>query len=379
MNVGIIYLIQPAELLGTSRYKVGCSKKNTLDRCRSYKKGSRYIAILEVVDPLLIEKDIKEHFTKKFKLIAGTEYFEGEERIMLSDFLKKVFRHKSAMMGKMRRLSENKQEVPKMEEVHSVFKNWKEDVSFGGKKQLFLADISDHKMHIKYICHQKLEEESVDLDYFPEYLGLLIENKVIEHGKIYNLHSRKFLKVVNSYKVGVNIEPWQYIEALIRSFKKAKLTPSSKVKCILLSNAMMNNAVHCNLIQNSLYFNFFSNIEQVQEKFSFLSINGKNYDSLRIRSFMPSRLAFRNCSHAYYLINEDNRYIGIHQTAKTLPIDDVEHLTDRSTSLWSCNRDKCEEILMEMGEKFSKLVSGKKCLNMNPNTHHLLKSFFLDF
>ena len=27
MNKGIIYLIQPCELVGTSRYKIGCSKK----------------------------------------------------------------------------------------------------------------------------------------------------------------------------------------------------------------------------------------------------------------------------------------------------------------------------------------------------------------
>lgn len=32
MNKGIIYLIQPSELVGTNRYKIGCSTKTSLDR-----------------------------------------------------------------------------------------------------------------------------------------------------------------------------------------------------------------------------------------------------------------------------------------------------------------------------------------------------------
>ena len=37
---GIIYLIQPKELLKTCRYKIGCSKKHSLDRCKNgYKSG----------------------------------------------------------------------------------------------------------------------------------------------------------------------------------------------------------------------------------------------------------------------------------------------------------------------------------------------------
>lgn len=37
--MGIIYLIQPAELVGTNRYKIGCSKKDDLSRLTTgYKK-----------------------------------------------------------------------------------------------------------------------------------------------------------------------------------------------------------------------------------------------------------------------------------------------------------------------------------------------------
>lgn len=32
MNKGLIYLIQPKELIGTNRYKIGCSRKNDFKR-----------------------------------------------------------------------------------------------------------------------------------------------------------------------------------------------------------------------------------------------------------------------------------------------------------------------------------------------------------
>ena len=85
--MGTIYLIQPAELVGTNRFKIGCSNTNNLERCKKgYKKGSRFINIMECKEPFKIEKEIKKVFNDKFKLIAGKEYFEGNE-----EDIKKVF------------------------------------------------------------------------------------------------------------------------------------------------------------------------------------------------------------------------------------------------------------------------------------------------
>ena len=73
-----IYLIQPAELIGTQRYKIGCSKKNNFERCSiGYKKGTRFMDIRECDDPFTVEREIKTRFNTKFQLIAGKEYFEG--------------------------------------------------------------------------------------------------------------------------------------------------------------------------------------------------------------------------------------------------------------------------------------------------------------
>lgn len=88
-TTGIVYLIQPAELVGTNRFKVGCSSKNTLERVqKGYRKGTRYLYICECEHPFVFEKKIKHTFNTLFKLIAGTEYFEGDESNITECFRK---------------------------------------------------------------------------------------------------------------------------------------------------------------------------------------------------------------------------------------------------------------------------------------------------
>jgi hypothetical protein len=83
---GIIYLLQPAELVGTNHYKIGCSKKNNLDRLKSYKIGTRYIDIRECSNPHDVETKVKDSFKNKFTLVAGTEYFKGNEIDIKKEF-----------------------------------------------------------------------------------------------------------------------------------------------------------------------------------------------------------------------------------------------------------------------------------------------------
>ncbi len=95
MNKGIIYLIQPCELVGTNKYKIGCSLKTDLSRCyKGYKKGSRYINIMECEEPLLLETKIKNVFNDKFTLIAGREFFEGNEDDIFTEFVNLVIKHR---------------------------------------------------------------------------------------------------------------------------------------------------------------------------------------------------------------------------------------------------------------------------------------------
>jgi hypothetical protein len=41
---------------------------------------------MECINPFDLEKNIKKIFNEKFKLIAGYEYFEGNEEIMKNEF-----------------------------------------------------------------------------------------------------------------------------------------------------------------------------------------------------------------------------------------------------------------------------------------------------
>jgi hypothetical protein len=86
--MGIIYLVQPAELVGTSRFKIGRSSKNNLIRVRNgYKKGTRYLSIILCGNKdCEIEKEIIIEFNNNFKKIAGNEYFEGDEYDMIKLF-----------------------------------------------------------------------------------------------------------------------------------------------------------------------------------------------------------------------------------------------------------------------------------------------------
>ena len=66
---GIIYFIQPVEFLGTNIYKIGCSGKNNMVRCKTgYKSGTDYILIMKCADPFEVEKELIARFSEKFRL-----------------------------------------------------------------------------------------------------------------------------------------------------------------------------------------------------------------------------------------------------------------------------------------------------------------------
>ncbi len=97
MSEGIVYFIQPSELVGSNRFKIGCSKSPNLKRCNTgYRNGSRYICIMESPNPMKIEAQIKLVFKTQFKLISGTEFFEGDELLMLESFNKIIIEYKKS-------------------------------------------------------------------------------------------------------------------------------------------------------------------------------------------------------------------------------------------------------------------------------------------
>jgi len=84
---GLLYLIQPAELVGTQRYKIGYSKNNDIAKFRKdYKKGSRILDVYEYERAPLLVSEIRNSFNNKFKLVAGRTYYEGNENDIKKNF-----------------------------------------------------------------------------------------------------------------------------------------------------------------------------------------------------------------------------------------------------------------------------------------------------
>jgi hypothetical protein len=80
-----VYLVQPVELVGTNRYKIGMSSLGNLTRVRSYKNGTRYLCIFEKPNALAIEKNLKRAFNGRYKLIGGNEYFQADDESEMID------------------------------------------------------------------------------------------------------------------------------------------------------------------------------------------------------------------------------------------------------------------------------------------------------
>lgn len=86
MEEGIIYLVQPAELVETDRFKIGFSSKPTLDWKNKYQQGSRFICLMESPGCPILKNIICAQFKKKYDMIAGPDCFEGDEKEIIQDF-----------------------------------------------------------------------------------------------------------------------------------------------------------------------------------------------------------------------------------------------------------------------------------------------------
>jgi hypothetical protein len=96
MDTGIVYLIQPCELIGTERYKVGYSKHHDMRRIiHGYNSGSIVIFVMSCKNPLEIEKEIKKQFKEKFKLISGNEFFEGNINLIKKKFIEIIINNEN--------------------------------------------------------------------------------------------------------------------------------------------------------------------------------------------------------------------------------------------------------------------------------------------
>jgi len=91
-NQGYLYLLQPRVLIGVhndsgdERFKIG--RGQTIDRpLHGYRKGTEIICVIKVNDYRNFESILKKEFNKKFKCVAGCEFFEGDRSEIIRTFL----------------------------------------------------------------------------------------------------------------------------------------------------------------------------------------------------------------------------------------------------------------------------------------------------
>ena len=329
MNKGLIYLIQPSELVGTERYKIGMSNNPNLDRCKNgYKKGSRYICIMECIEPLILEGNIKKQFNEKFKLIAGNEYYEGNEKDILNTFNNLVMEYNnSSIINK--KIDEfdydnsDKDEID-IDEIKEEFENYKEDIEFGGTKKLIKIYINQHHIgdnverddyiiKFKYIYYKELEEYNLYIDnindYPFNYIKKIIDKQIIQNGNIYDLNNTIFQKKINQYKKIYNnvifsnetndkiIKNQQYFNSL----EKNTIEYLFEIDCLI-------NDISCCSYYNKYSFSFYPCFSD--NNFEIYKLDEKYYDYLYLRKYIPYCIEFNKITKNYYVINRDYEYIG---------------------------------------------------------------------
>ena len=85
--MGIVYLIQPTELVGTDRYKLGCSRESCTRRVDlGYNDGTVVHLVEHVDDPFEVERALVQRFNDRFSRVGGREFFAGDVKQMLKCF-----------------------------------------------------------------------------------------------------------------------------------------------------------------------------------------------------------------------------------------------------------------------------------------------------
>ena len=223
MNKGLIYLIQPSELVGTKRYKIGMSNNLNLDRCKNgFKKGSRYICIMECIEPLILEGNIKKQFNEKFKLIAGNEYYEGNEKDILNTFNNLVMEYNNSYVinkkidkiNKFDYVNLDKDEID-IDKIKEEFENYKEDIEFGRTKKI--------NQYNKIYNNVIFSNENITLLYNKIYNNVIFSNetnnKIIKNQLYFNSLEKntinKFIRFNNtSYIIKIYANEIKYSSTL---------------------------------------------------------------------------------------------------------------------------------------------------------------------
>lgn len=380
MNKGLIYLIQPEELIGTKRFKIGCSSKTNLDRLKNYKKGTRHILIMECYNPFSLEKIIKQKLNEKFKLIAGKEFFEGEELILKHEVIDIIINYDNKKLYDNNNFNivdikiDDEIDNDKLKEIENNFIDFREDYNFGGKKHLIKILIRhnyalNYNINFLYISKYEIDSYEIfidDLSSDPyKFFKKLINNKIIENNKIYDLNNKSFIKKINNCKTKINNVILS--KKIIEKFNNFQPYYNSKLSS-LFSDSIINNSFCDSLDKNTFLIS-----DSKDDTLKVFKLLNKYYDYLYLREFIPYVIEYNQDS--FYTINRDYVYIGINTKCNPDENRKWERLclfNDNNPCWIYNNKIESEKNFLKIKTQFKDITKNKKWLNLDINTEQLI-------
>ena len=351
--IGGVYLVQPTELIGTNRYKIGCShKRSPEERINSgYHKGTKKILIFPSNNAKEVEKKIISSFDITFNKIAGNEYYEGDINLMVAEFTK-IYNYyndfnnneniKSAIIIQkyFKKFLEKKyEELNKWicEDVKLNFNNYLQDYVLGGNKLLinfysnsnsynnkyeynieitYIDDI-DYNYKNKKIDIYDYKDKQIDIStkdflindhckYNLKYCNKLL--KIFKNNEIYDLNDKNLIKIINSKKEKINVKGLDINK--IKNYRNSdSLYKFEKIEQIFQYELIINDYIHCSVLEKDA---FRINLENDQSGVGATILNLNNnwidFDYLRIN--IPYVVCINSNKKEIYIQNRDYCYFG---------------------------------------------------------------------
>ena len=184
--MGYIYLIQPAELHETNKYKVGCSTLSNLSRLTcGYRKNFIPISIIFCEQPKIVEHKILQEFAKQFELVAGREIFEGDIEEMRNLFYSIAKEFPIISHGSVHTNTENKNnELDIVENIQSELNENEIHHEIQKSKAMYTCSICAYKSKIKthYVKHLSTKKHKQNIE------NMVNNNEINNYIDVDNVH-----------------------------------------------------------------------------------------------------------------------------------------------------------------------------------------------
>jgi hypothetical protein len=322
-NIGLIYLVQPSEYIGTNVYKIGYSLQENFTRLLSYGRNTKYICNLNCENPLKLETIIKQDFSQKYRLIRGYEYFEGSEQEILNNFIELVMKYNNETYEFKKILKtedDDKKYHDMISSIKLIFINYLDDIAFGGIKQLIYITDINIDIGIKYKKISKIDDiYSINnyeckfcciknYDYrLLAFLNKIISLKIIEVNKIYDFNNDKFIKKLEKYKEKINIITFDD-----KDIKDIYFEENSKYSIFaqLNTNIIINDKYRCvRKKDNDKFLKMHDILLGLSNNFKLIKIHNRIYDYNFVKKYIPYIIIINDLSNEYYILNPDDDLI----------------------------------------------------------------------